>query len=136
MKVLIDTNVILDVLCARPDFVDHSLKVFKLCEENRIKGYISAISVPNIVYIMRKELDSDRIRDILDKLSSIFTIADLRETDLKAAAELAFSDYEDGLQSACACRIKADYIVTRNIRDFAKSAVPAILPSDLPKKLQ
>ena len=131
MKVLIDTNVILDVLCNRKDFVTDSLKVFKYCEAAQITGYISALSIPNIVYIMRKELDSERIKEILNILTSIFTVIDLRETDLLKAANLNFSDYEDALQSVCASRVRADYIVTRNIKDFKNSPVPAIKPSEL-----
>ena len=131
MKILIDTNVILDVLCNRTDFVEDSLKVFKYCEANQITGCISALSVPNIVYIMRKELDSERIKEILTTLTSLFTVVDLREADLLKAADLDFTYYEDALQSVCASRAKANYIVTRNIKDFKNSTVPAIKPSEL-----
>ena len=135
MKILIDTNVILDVLCNRKDFAEDSLKVFKYCETNQITGYISALSIPNIVYIMRKELDNDRIKEILTVLTSIFTVVDLRGTDLIKASDLEFSDYEDALQSVCASRIKVNYIVTRNIKDFKNSAVPAIKPSELLERI-
>ena len=54
MKVLIDTNIILDVLCKRPDFYEDSAKVFKLCEVKRISGVISALSIPNIMYILKR----------------------------------------------------------------------------------
>lgn len=131
MKILIDTNVILDVLCSRSEFLEDALRVFRYCEAKQITGYLSALSVPNIVYIMRRELDRNRIKEILGTLTSIFTVADLRETDLIRAANLDFSDYEDALQSVCASRIKADYIVTRNIKDFKNSRVPAIKPSEL-----
>lgn len=131
MKILIDTNIILDVLCNRKDFVDDSLKVFKYCEADQITGYISALSIPNIVYIMRKELDSDKIREILNALTSIFTVVDLRESDLIKASDLDFNDYEDALQSVCAARIKVNYIVTRNIKDFKNSPIPAVKPSEL-----
>lgn len=89
-----------------------------LQEVGKITGYISAWSVPNIVYIMRKELDAERIRNVLEKLSLIFQIADLRAGDLKRAADMAFKDYEDAVQSACAARINADYIITRNEKDY------------------
>ena len=131
MKILIDTNVILDVLCNRADFVEDSLKVFKYCEADRIDGYISALSIPNIVYIMRKELDGERVKEILTALTSIFTVVDLRERDLLRAADWNFPDYEDALQAVCASRIKANYIVTRNIKDFKYSPVPAVKPSEL-----
>ena len=75
MNILIDTNVILDVLCNRADFVEDSLKVFRLCEAEQITGYISALSIPNIVYIMRKELDNARIKEILTTLTAIFQAA-------------------------------------------------------------
>lgn len=135
MKILIDTNVILDVLCNRKDFAEDSLKVFKYCETNQITGYISALSIPNIVYIMRKELDSGKIKEILTVLTSIFTVVDLRESDLIKAADADFSDYEDALQSVCASRTKVNYIVTRNIKDFKSSAVPAIKPSELLERI-
>lgn len=131
MKILIDTNVILDVLCNRTDFVVDSLKVFKYCESGQVTGVISALSIPNIVYIMRKELDAGKIREILTTLTSIFTVADLRESDQMKAADLDFSDYEDALQSVCASRVKANFIVTRNIKDYKNSAIPAIKPAEL-----
>lgn len=135
MKVLVDTNVILDVLCNRKEFVADSLRVFQGCETQRITGYISALSIPNIVYIMRKELDSERIKEILRTLTMVFSVAELRESDLLKAAELPFEDYEDALQSVCAARVQADYIVTRNGKDFANSSVPMISPGDLIKQL-
>jgi len=131
MKVLIDTNIILDVLCNRKDFVEDSLKVFKYCEAHRITGCISAMSVPNIVYIMRKELDRGRIKEILTILTAIFTVVDLRESDLVKAVNMDFNDYEDALQAVCASRVKADYIITRNVKDFRNSTVPAIKPKEL-----
>ena len=135
MKLLIDTNVILDVLCNRPDFVEDASKIFKLCEIKKVDGYISALLVPNIVYIMRKELDSAKIKEILEKLSLIFTIVDLKAEDIKKAANLDFKDYEDALQSICAKRIKANYIVTRNIKDYSNSPITAIKPSELLERI-
>lgn len=78
MKALIDTNVILDVLCSRKSFVKFSSIVWKYCEVSRIKGYISALSVPDIVYILRKEL---KTKQVIDTLFLIFNVADLRTSD-------------------------------------------------------
>ncbi len=135
MKVLVDTNVILDVLCDRKEFVADSLRVFQCCEAQHITGYISALSIPNIVYIMRKKLDSERIREILHTLTMVFSVVELREADLLKAAELPFGDYEDAIQSVCAARVRADYIVTRNEKDFVNSPVLAIIPTNLLKQL-
>ena len=135
MKILIDTKVILDVLCNRAEFVEDSLRVFKYCEIKRITGCISALSIPNIVYIMRKELNSEKIKEILTTLTSLFDVVDLRETDILKAAELDFCDYEGALQSVCASRIGVDYIVTRHIKNFKNSKVAAITPYELLERI-
>lgn len=131
MKILVDTNVILDVLCNRKEFVEASLRVLQWCETQHITGYISALSIPNIVYIMRKGLDPEHIKEILHTLTLVFSVVELRKGDLLKAAELSFGDYEDAIQSVCAARVRADYIVTRNGKDFANSPIPAISPADL-----
>ena len=98
-------------------------------------GYISALSIANIVYIMRKELDTEKVKEILEKLSLIFEVVDLKSDDLKRASILDFKDYEDAIQSAQANRIKANYIITRNIKDYNKSKVTAIKPSELIERI-
>lgn len=135
MKILVDTNVVLDVLFNRADFVRDSETIYKLCETGKLDGYISALTIPNIVYIMRKELDGKKTKELLANLLLIFKIADLKSDDIKKAIEFDFGDYEDALQSVCATRIKADYIVTRNIKDFTKSKIPAIKPSELIERI-
>ena len=135
MKIWIDTNIILDVLCNRKGFVEDSSKIWKMCETNRIEGYISALSVPNIVYILRKELDPEKTMEIIQKLTLIFDVVDLKASDLKNAAAMLTSDYEDAIQMCQAARIHADYIATRNIRDFKESSVQALTPAELLLKI-
>ena len=135
MKIFIDTNVILDVLCDRPGLAEASGKVLKLCETNALEGYVSALSIPNIVYILRKELTREKTKEIIRTLGMILTVADLKADDLNKAAGLNFTDYEDALQSVCASRVKAQYILTGNIRDFQNSKVPAIKPAELLERI-
>ena len=135
MKVLIDTNVILDVLCNRSEFVEDSSRVWKYCEVNQIEGYISALSIPNIVYILRKELTPQKTQQLIQQILMIFEVIDLKSSDLKNATEMLSSDFEDAVQMCCANRIKADYIVTRNIRDFKESKVPALKPSEFLERM-
>ena len=68
MKILIDTNVILDVLCSREKFLEDSSKIWKLCEVKKLDGYVSALSIPNIVYILRKELTPEKTQQIIDQI--------------------------------------------------------------------
>ena len=135
MKVWLDTNILLDVLCDRPEFVEASGNIWKKCEVNNIEGYVSSLSILNIVYIMRKELTRDKISDIIRQLSTIFTIVDVKADDIQKAADLPFNDYEDAVQSAGAFRVKAKYIVTRNVKDFTNSKIPAMKPSELLERL-
>ena len=127
-KLLIDTNVILDVLCNRAGFVASSSLVWKLCETGKAEGYISALSVPNIVYILRKELDPEKTKRVVTQLLMIFRVIELTSDDLLSATEMYLSDYGDALQMVCAERIKADRIISRNVRDFKDSPVASVTP--------
>lgn len=131
MVLLIDANVILDVLMNLQDFVKNSSMIWKLCETEKAKGYVSALTFANLVYIMRKQLDPEAIENIYRKLDLIFTFTDLSVSDLTRAVELNWSDFEDAVQSVTAERIHADYIITRNVRDFSKSKIMAFTPSEL-----
>lgn len=131
MVLLIDANIILDVLLNRPEFVKDSALIWKLCETERAKGYVSALTSANLIYIMRKQLDSEKIKEIYQKLSLIFEFADFSVSDLTHATELNWKDFEDAVQSVTAERIHADYIITRNVRDFKQSKVMAFTPSEL-----
>ena len=88
MKLLIDANILLDVLQNRENFVRASSMVWKLCETEQAKGYISALTFANLVYIMRKEMDAQRIEEVLHMLSLIFEFAELNDSDLFRAAAL------------------------------------------------
>ena len=131
MKLLIDANILLDVLQNREPFIRASSAVWKLCETEKAKGYVSALTVANLVYVMRKELDPEKTEKVLNALSLIFSFAELTPTDLNRAAALRWDDFEDAVQSVTAERIGADHIVTRNVRDFAKSKIVALTPSEI-----
>ena len=71
MVLLIDANIILDVLLNRPEFVKDSALIWKLCETERAKGYVSALTFANIVYIMRKQLDPEKIKEVCQKRAEV-----------------------------------------------------------------
>ena len=135
MKVLIDTNVILDVLYKREGFYEDSLKIWKLCEIRKLDGYISALSIPNIVYILRRELDPEKTLEVINNINLVFKIYDLKSEIIMQAAEKKTKDYEDALQMVTAQKLKASFIVTRNIKDFTGSKIIAVKPSELLERL-
>ena len=131
MRILIDANILLDVLMSRVGFVEASSLVWKLCETRQAEGYVSALTFANMVYVMRKELDPERIKEVLCMMNLIFEFTELAPSGLMHAGEMQWSDLEDALQSATAERVHADYIITRNVKDFKNSRIPAYTLSEL-----
>ena len=134
MRVLLDTNILIDYIARRPSFVENAKAILKLCTEKQIDGCIAAHSVTNAFYILRKDITDDERRKVLSRLCRLLTVVGIDKEKLISALENDdFSDVEDCLQTECAKEFKADYIVTRNINDFKNSAVPAILPDEFLK---
>lgn len=129
MRLLIDANILLDVLQDCAPHVRDSALIWKLCETERAEGFISALTFANLVYILRKSLSPQLVYDLLRQLKLIFRIADLGAEDLERAAALTWDDYEDAIQAVTAQRLRADYIITRNIGDFTESPIPAVTPA-------
>ena len=131
MVLLIDANVLLDIIMKRLEFIKDSSVIWKLCETGKVKGYVSSLTIASIVDIMQKEMDPQKIEEVLSMLSMIFEFTDLCVSDIQQAARMQWTDYEDAIQSATAQRIHADFIITRNIKDFAKSKILAFTPAEL-----
>lgn len=130
MRLLIDANILLDVLQKRePHFHDSSL-IWKLCETNSAEGYVSSLTIANLIYVMGKELDPNKIESVLRQLKLIFQLTNLSVSDITRAAEMKWDDFEDAIQSTIAERIHADCIITRNIRDFRASRTVAFTPAE------
>lgn len=131
MKILVDTNILLDALLGREPYFGNADKIINLCADKKIEGFMAAHSIPNIFYILRKDMSEESRREVLLSLCNILTVEGVDFTKLMYALQnKSFSDLEDCLQSICAKNVKADYIITRNIKDFVNSEVPAILPED------
>ena len=130
MKLLIDGNIILDVLQKREPHYEDSVKLWKMCETDLVEGSVSVLTFANLVYVMRRELDSEKINEVLKKLSLIFAFEDLNASDIITAAQMQWDDFEDAVQAVTAKRIHADHIITRNVTDFTKSEVMAFTPSE------
>ena len=131
MKLYFDTNIIIDILKHREPFFENSNKVFMLAAEEKIEGIVGTSAITDIYYLIRKQYaDTETavkfIFDILEIVKPVDTLVD----DVFSAAELGFEDFEDAVIAAIARREKADYIITRNSKDYSKSPVPAITPND------
>ena len=131
MNILFDTNVIMDVLLEREPFLDSAVKLFALVDNGRIKGSICATTVTTVFYIAAKDFGRRRARDQVHGLLGLFEVAPVDRDVLDGALDLDFSDYEDAVLHEAARAVGATAIVTRDRRDFANSAIPALDPQEL-----
>ena len=129
MRILFDTNVIMDFIVKRGDFSDHAQRAITICIEKELDCCIAAHTIPNLHYILRKQLSNKDRQDILLEICNMFTVIGIDAKKLISALQNNnFTDFEDCLQTECAKDFAADYIVTRNTKDFLFSDVPVIEP--------
>lgn len=127
-----DTNVIIDVLLEREPFVEASYMVLSLCEEHRIEGFVSASSVTDIYYLVRKYTHSAELTyKAVGKLLEIVKVCSVTNNDVLTAFQRKARDFEDCLVATCAKSIRCDYIVTRNKKDFEEFDIPLLTPKEL-----
>ncbi len=129
MKVLIDTNVIIDYLADRTPFADHAEQLLALCESGKVTGLVTANAITDIHYVVRKVAGKEKALEAIRTLCSILDITDVGKVDILNAMELEMPDYEDALAAQCAKRIKANCIIARDIFDYVNSPVPAKEPA-------
>lgn len=131
MKVLVDTNVLIDYLSGREPYYDKADAVIRFCRDGIILGVMAAHSVTNIFYILRKNHDDVTSRLLVKSLFSIIPAIEIDNDKLLSALNRSdFKDFEDCLQEECAVAFNADYIITRNIKDFEHSRIPALTPTE------
>ena len=133
MRILIDTNVLIDAAAMRMPFYTFSEKVIDICHRD-VEGVIAAHSIVNMAYLLRKNLTLSEFKELILSLSEFIKIESIDiEKIFRAIEDKDFKDFEDCLQLQCAIDFNADYIVTRNVADFKSSKIPAITPQDFLK---
>ena len=128
---LIDTNIILDWLMRRQPFMNEAKKVIEFCINGSATGYLACHSIPNVLYIIRKDCDVTTRKEIGLMLCEKFEIIGIdKQRIVTALQNNAWDDIEDGLQMQSAFDESMDYIITRDPKGFASSRVQAISPKD------
>lgn len=132
MRIMLDTNIIIDVLLEREPFVDDSYRVLKLCEEHQLDGFVSASSVTDIYYLVRKYSHSTELAyKAIGKLLEIVKVCSVTNNNVLTAFQKKAGDFEDCLVATCANSFRCDCIVTRNKKDFEEFDIPLLTPSEL-----
>jgi len=129
-KVFIDSDIILDIATGREPFFIDSTAVLSLIENGYAIGVISANSITNIYYILRKISTSEKAKKFIKTILKCISIISVEHQDIQNALESKFKDFEDGVQHFCAKRNRCDYIVTRNVKDYVFSDVEVIEPKE------
>ena len=117
MRVLVDTNVVLDVLLNRKPFAEAAARVLALVEESRIEGFLCATTVTTIDYLLGQALAATEARAALQRLLDLFEIAPVNRPVLEQALRSGVSDFEDAVLEQAARLVSADAIITRNLTD-------------------
>lgn len=127
MKILLDCDVLLDVMAGREKFLAGSARVLDACESGKIHGAIAWHTLANAYYLA--EDGRTALKFFEDLLSFVEVVSGDTELALEAI-RFGFSDFEDALQSVCALQFEADFIVTRNVKDYKLSPIKAVSPSE------
>lgn len=137
MRILIDTNIILDVLLNRVPFSEDAVKVLKLVARDDIEEFVSASAITDIYYIAYKSIrNKEAVRGLLRKLLMVVSVAGVSEAEIMNALELEWKDFEDSVQYSVAFNGKMDGMVTRNVKDYASAEIAVWTPEQLLQQLK
>lgn len=130
MRVLLDTDVVLDLITAREPFAAEAAELFDLAERGAFEPHISALTPLNVFYVGRKAKSSTDLRTSVQQLILSTTVCPLNSAMLIAAFATPFSDYEDAVQHCCATASSLEAIITRNTRDYKNATLPIFTPTE------
>ena len=136
MKILFDTNVVLDLLLDREPFSDTAARLFSRVDEGDITGFINATTVTTVHYLAFRTVGDRRARREIGNLIDLFDVAPVNLTVLEGALDSRFTDFEDAVMYHAALNVNAEGIVTRNAGDFKRATIPAYTPEELDHLMQ
>ncbi len=130
MKVLLDTDILLDVALNRPQFYDASARVLAWAESEPGQAAVAWHSLSNLAYLVRPDA-----RPLLRDLLQFVEVAPVATDSARLATEMPLGDFEDALQVASALAFGASYLITRNMGHYKRSAIPALSPAQFLERI-
>ena len=131
MRILIDSDVLLDAALNRQPFFEHSANLLNRAQQGELEAFIAWHSISNLYFICSSGMDDATVRGFLEALFSFARIAPVQTADMLRALSLNMTDFEDAMQAAAALACNADVIATRNLKDYVKSPIRARRPKDI-----
>ena len=130
-RLLVDTNVILDLLAKREPFDVESRLLFSMADTNKVELVVSSLSLVNTHYILNDLMKIRESRTIIRKFKVLVSTFELNDKIIELALnDNNFKDFEDGIQYYTALESQCELIITRNLKDFKKSAIPVFSPKE------
>ena len=130
-NIVIDINIVMDFLFKRQGH-ENVVEMFKFCTKGNIKGFMCAHEITTLCYFLDKvEKDKSKTKKVISRLMKRFAVIEINEALLNKALNSEIDDFEDAVIEVSAIERNADYIITRNIKDFKKSIIPAGTPEEL-----
>lgn len=126
MRALIDVNVLMDVLLERAPFAEAAAKLWEAVERGEVEGLLPAHGVTTIHYLVAREKGGPTARRLVSDLLQVFGVAPVDKAVLDRALALDWKDFEDAVCAAAAAAAECDVLVTRDVKGFAASVVPAV----------
>ena len=136
MDLVLDSNIVLDHIDRREPFYELSRKVCLLGVVGEANTYITVNMLSDIYYLLRKDFGSQGAQEMIEQDLSFLQLVSVTPEDAQKALAARWNDFEDCLVACCAEKIGADYIITRNVKDFRASKVEAISPKEFFKRLE
>jgi predicted nucleic acid-binding protein len=136
LKIVFDTNIVLDVLLIRELYAQISINLFDAVVSKEIEGYLCATTITTIDYLVAKRQDKQRARELVRRLLELFSVTEVNEAVLVKAVNSDFSDFEDAVLYQASCYAGVDSIVTRNGKDFKTALLPIYSPDELWQHIQ
>ncbi len=131
LKLFIDINILLDIAIERKPYLLKSQQVFTLVETGQAEGFVSALTVATVHYLIKKHASLQIAGRFVKDLMSFVRVVEINQEILEQALRIPEGDFEDHIQIACAELARADYIITRDAKHFKKSKITAISPDQL-----
>ncbi len=126
-RILVDTNIVIDLLAQRKVFYKEASELFSLSDRKKINLTISSLTFANTNYILSKQKSPKQAREILRKFKVLVEVLNLNDKIIELAlSDELFPDFEDGLQYYSAIENNVDIILTRNKKDFKNSKIPVL----------
>lgn len=126
--ILLDTDVLIDVALDREPHSEPGFGLLELIEQGVETASIAWHTISNLYYIVRPNLGDVTTRQFIGELTDFVYVAETDTESIRFANRLPMADFEDAMQVAAAQACNAQFIVTRNIRDYEQSPIPAVTP--------